>query len=55
MRQRRSEWEGFSLTDETRKHRAREGNGALAPRNIAKITLVRYLSMELHKGDLQLV
>ena len=29
--------------------------GAPAPRNLSKSTLARYLSMELHKGDLQLV
>ena len=38
-----------------RKHLAREERGTPAPRNLAKITLVWYLSMELHKGDLQLV
>ena len=53
--QRRSESEGFSLMM-TRVSVVR-GNceGAPAPRNVAKIMLVQYLSMELHKGDLQLV
>ena len=55
MRQHRSEWEDFSLPNEMRKCHARKGCGAPAPGNLAKITLLRYLSMELHKGDLQLV
>ena len=37
------------------KRHARGTRGAPAPRNLAKITLVRYLSKELYKGDLQLV
>ena len=32
-----------------------ERRSAPAPRNLAKITLVWNLSMELHKGDLKLV
>ena len=54
-RQRRSESEGFSLM--MTRVSIMQGNhaGAPAPRNQAKITLVPYLSMELHKGDLQLV
>ena len=54
-RQRRNELEGFSLTM-TRVSVVR-GNrvGAPAPRNLAKITLVQYLSTKLHKGDLQQV
>ena len=54
-REHRSELEGFSLMM-TRVSIA-QGNqeGSPAPRNLAKITLVWYLSMELHKGDLQQV
>ena len=54
-RQCRSESECFSLTM-TRVSVVRgELRGASAPRNLAKMTLVQYLCMELHKGDLKLV
>ena len=54
-RQRRSESEGFRLT--MTRVSVMRGNceGTPAPRNLAKITLVWYLSVELHKGDLQQV
>ena len=53
--QRQSESEGFSLM--MTRLSVVQGNPTCAPvpRDLAKITLVWYLSMVLHKGDLQLV
>ena len=55
VRQRQSESEGFSLMMTVSKCCARISHlPEAAPGTFAIITLVWYLSMELHKGDIQL-